>query len=107
MTGQGVVVQSEICNLICFPMGFIFHFQRLFPVLEEGIFAENIALNRVSSLPATVLDPPLHLRSSTPSLPPAEALAQPQHTLRALEGLHIALASFSSKKKKQKNNAET
>ena len=49
MTGQSVDVQSEICNLIYFPLGFIFNFQRLFPVLEEGVFA-NIALNHDSSL---------------------------------------------------------
>ena len=96
MTGQSVDVQSEICNLIYFPVGFIFNFQRLFPVLEEGVFA-NIALNHDSSLKSLFwISPP---RSSFQHAQPPTwgALAEPQHTLRVLEGSHLALASFSLK----------
>lgn len=56
MLGQSGCVVIGICTLIYFQVVFFFNFQRLFPVLEEGIFAKNLSFNHVSSILVTVLD---------------------------------------------------
>lgn len=63
-----------------------FNFQRQFPVLEEGIFAKNIALDHVSSMVVTLLDFLTMHPAST-----SRALAQPQNKLRVLEGIYTLL----------------
>lgn len=55
-TGQCGCAVISIYKLIYFQVVFIFNFQRLFPVLKEGVFAKNIAFNHVSSILVTVLD---------------------------------------------------
>lgn len=77
---------TSICKMLYFQVVFIFNFQGLFPVLEEGTFAKNTALNHVSSILVPSEFPHLSVFLPVPRLPelgPSSALNQ----LRLLKDL--------------------
>ena len=75
----------SFCKMLYFQVVFIFNIQGLFPVLEEGTFAKNTALNHVSSILVTSEFP--HLSVFVPGAsPPPPGPSSVLHQHRALGG---------------------
>lgn len=100
MTEQCGCAVISIYKLIYFQVVFIFNFQRLFPVLEEDIFAKNIAFIHVSSILShcfgfshLLVWVPAHLASHLQ----CPGWASAQHKLKVPRGLHLVITSYSLK----------
>lgn len=65
----------RICEMLYFQVVFIFNFQGLFLVLEEGTFAKNTALNHVSSILVTFEFPHLSVCVPGPAPTPGPQLS--------------------------------
>lgn len=90
MTGQSADVQAAVSQTIPCKWFSSLISRDYFPVLEEGIFAKNTALNHVSSILVALgfshLSSPFQHRHP----PPSGAPAQPRHQLRVREGIYIS-----------------